>query len=91
MSTNLWDDLNWQPDDVKYLIQHQVGKLPYLIGTRIFGVPTSRCPEIFSRKGNLTSGSIPAILEQIEINKGDKVLISSTGSGIAASQMALVG
>jgi len=64
MSSDLWEDLDWNPSDVKYLVQHQVGKLPYLVGTRLFRIPTARCPEIFSRKGNLTSGSIPAILEQ---------------------------
>lgn len=80
--------IGWDEPDI--LIQHQVGMKPYLKGLRAFGVKQGKCPKIFERLGNLTSASIVAAIEMAEIKKGDKVLVSSHGSGIGMSQYAFV-
>lgn len=86
----IYTKLGWKTSEIDYLVQHQVGQLPYLAGSRVFNIPVPRCPKIFERFGNLTSASIPATLDQCDLSEGQKIITSSTGSGIAASQWAYV-
>jgi len=82
--------VGWDLADVDYFVQHQVGKLPYLIGTRLYQVARKKSPEIYPRYGNLTSASIPAALDECAMKRGDKVIVQSSGSGIVVSQYAFV-
>lgn len=86
----IYSRLGWKVSEIDLLVQHQVGQLPYLAGSRVFNIPVLKCPKIFERFGNLTSASIPATLDQCDLKEGQKIITSSTGSGISASQWAYV-
>ncbi len=86
----IYAQLGWNVAEIDMLVQHQVGQLPYLAGSRVFNIPVRKCPKIFERYGNLTSASIPATLDQCDLKEGQRIMTSSTGSGIAASQWAYV-
>lgn len=87
---SIYRKVGWDLDDVDYFVQHQVGKLPYLIATRVYQLPRKKSPVVYPRYGNLTSASIPAALDECQIKKGDKVVVQSSGSGIVVSQYAFV-
>lgn len=89
MAPEFYTKLGWESSDLKYLLQHQVGSKPYEIMAKVYNVDIAVCPPIFKELGNLTSASIPVCYEECDFTKGDKAMISSTGSGIVATQIAL--
>jgi len=90
----MYGRLHWQVSQLtKYLI-HQVGSRAFQIYSRLTGVPTSLMPKTVHVLGNLITASIPVgihyCVRNNELNAGDKVYVSSTGSGISLSQAGLV-
>jgi acyl-CoA:acyl-CoA alkyltransferase len=90
----MYGRLKWQIRELsKYLI-HQVGVRAFQIYSQLTGVPTTIMPKTIDVLGNLITASIPVgihycLLNQ-EIRAGDKIYVSSTGSGISLSQAGLI-
>jgi 3-oxoacyl-(acyl-carrier-protein) synthase III len=90
----MYGRLKWRISELsKYLI-HQVGSRTFQIYSRLTGVPTTLMPKTVDVLGNLVTASIPVgihhCVESQELRPGDKIYVSSTGSGISLSQAGLV-
>jgi acyl-CoA:acyl-CoA alkyltransferase len=90
----MYGRLKWKiPDLAKYLV-HQVGNRAFQIYSRLTGVPTSLMLRTVDVLGNLITASIPLgihyCFKNRELKTGDKIYVSSTGSGISLSQAGLV-
>jgi 3-oxoacyl-(acyl-carrier-protein) synthase III len=86
--------LRWQIHQLaKYLI-HQVGNRAFQIYSQLTGVPTRLMPKTVDVLGNLITANIPVNIYNCvrngELKAGDKIYISSTGSGISLSQAGLI-
>lgn len=85
-----WRDLNWAPQDVDYMICHQVGKKSVTALCEISNVPLEKTPLTYVYLGNTASCSIPIALDYAEATEGDKVLLMGGGSGLASFQGGIV-
>ncbi|MEQ8314263.1 MAG: ketoacyl-ACP synthase III [Gammaproteobacteria bacterium] len=85
-----YKSLSWQPSDIDYLICHQAGRKPHQRFAELAEVDISKAPVTYENLGNLTSASIPVTLDLAGSEKGDRVLILGTGSGLSVSQIGLV-
>jgi 3-oxoacyl-[acyl-carrier-protein] synthase III len=88
----MYSRLKWRIEELaKYLI-HQVGSRTFQIYNKLTGVPITLMPKTVDVLGNLVTASIPLGLYYSvrELKLGDKIYISSTGSGISLSQAGLV-
>lgn len=90
----LHNRLKWKVEELaKYLI-HQVGNRAFQIYSKLTGVPTAIMPKTVDTLGNLITASIPVNIYNCvnagELRAGDKIYISSTGSGISLSQAGVV-
>lgn len=90
----MYSRLKWRVEELaKYLI-HQVGSRTFDIYNRLTGVPITLMPKTVDVLGNLVTASIPLGIHYCarngELRVGDKIYISSTGSGISLSQAGLV-
>jgi acyl-CoA:acyl-CoA alkyltransferase len=90
----MYSRLNWRIEELaKYLI-HQVGGRTFDIYNKLTGVPTKLMPKTVDVLGNLVTAGIPLgihyCVRNRELNLGDKIYISSTGSGISLSQAGLI-
>jgi len=82
--------LEWQPQDVDFLIAHQAGQKVHARFAELAGIERVKAPSTFESLGNLTSASIPVTLELANPEVGDKILIMGSGSGLSISQIGLV-
>ena len=85
-----YESLSWKPGDVDFLICHQAGRKPHQRFAELAEVDISKAPVTYEYFGNLTSASIPVTLDLAGSEKGDRVLILGTGSGLSVSQIGLV-
>ena len=90
MISNTYHYLDWKPEDVDYLVCHQVGKKSQVDLCTISGVPLERAPTIYEKLGNITTCSIPVTLDYINPQKGDKILMMGGGSGLSSFQGGLI-
>ncbi len=90
MIDETYEALNWQPEDIDYLICHQAGRKPHERFTEIAEVDIEKAPVTYEKYGNLTSASIPVTLDLAGSEQGDRILILGTGSGLSVSQIGLV-
>ena len=86
--------LKWRVDQLaKYLI-HQVGARVFQLHSQLMGIPQSIMPKTVDLLGNLITANIPLAIDHClrrkEIQAGDKIYLSGTGSGISLSQVGLV-
>lgn len=88
--TDTYNSLKWKPKDVDFLICHQAGKKPHQRFAKLAEVDISKAPVTYENLGNLTSASVPVTLDLAGSDKGDRVLILGTGSGLSISQIGLV-
>lgn len=86
MMPQTYSDLDWQPEDVDYMICHQVGKKSVTALCDISGVPLEKTPLTYIYLGNTASCSIPIALDYANPKEGDKVLMLGGGSGLASFQ-----
>ncbi|MFK8019814.1 MAG: ketoacyl-ACP synthase III [Pseudomonadales bacterium] len=85
-----YQSLNWTPTDVDTLFSHQVGARVHKDVCRITGIEREKAPTIVDRYGNIMSATIPALFSLYPPQKGDKVLIISSGSGLTIGQSAML-
>ena len=90
MISDMYRDLQWQPDEVDYMICHQVGKKSVKDFCDISQIPVERTPLTYIYLGNTASCSIPIALEFADAKEGDKMLLMGGGSGLSNFQGGLV-
>ncbi|MEQ9022059.1 MAG: 3-oxoacyl-[acyl-carrier-protein] synthase III C-terminal domain-containing protein, partial [Pseudomonadales bacterium] len=90
----IYDDLDWSPDDVDIFIPHQVGARPFEKVLKIAGVSEDRSIATYPKLGNLASATLPVCFDLLEdqgrVEKGQKMLMVATGSGIVATFLGVV-
>lgn len=90
----MYGQLQWQIKELSKYLFHQVGKRAFQIYSQLTGVPTAIMPRTVDTLGNLITASIPLGIHLCQLNRelapGNKIYISSTGSGISLSQAGLV-
>jgi len=83
--------LDWEFEDIDFMLPHQVGRKPFLKYLQMFKINENQSIATYENFGNLASATLPMcwdILEDSEkLKRGDNVLLVSTGSGIVVSQM----
>lgn len=86
--------LGWEPDDIDYFVHHQVGKKAFSLHAAYAHIPTEIMPNTISTMGNITSATIPVNFHKLSQNEdlqsGQKIFISGTGSGLSISQAGLI-
>lgn len=86
--------LGWEAAQIQRFVHHQVGLRVFKLHSAYSGIPTDRMTNTVATHGNLISASIPLNLRKIQdkqdINSGDRVFISGSGSGLSVSQAGLV-
>lgn len=82
--------LGWEPWQVDSLICHQVGLKPHRQVCRLAQIEPEKAPITVNKYGNLASATIPTVLSLNPPQKGDKVLVLSSGSGMTIGQSALL-
>jgi 3-oxoacyl-(acyl-carrier-protein) synthase III len=90
MMPTTYDDLDWQPEDVDYMICHQVGKKSVTDLCEISRIPLEKTPLTYIYLGNTASCSIPIALDYANAKEGDKILMMGGGSGLASFQGGVV-
>ncbi|WP_045858765.1 ketoacyl-ACP synthase III [Teredinibacter purpureus] len=85
-----YDNLCWLPSDVDRLYCHQVGEKPHATLVGIANKTLDSAPITYPQFGNLTSASIPVNMYLNPPEKGDKLLIMGTGSGLSVCQAGMV-
>ncbi len=90
----IYQDLNWSPDDVDLFIPHQVGARPFEKVLEIVGVTPDRSIATYPKLGNLASATLPVCYDMLEdqgrLEKGKKMLMASSGSGIVVTYLGMV-
>ena len=82
--------LAWKPEDVDWLYCHQVGARPHRQMAELAKIDTQKAPITYRKFGNITSATIPVNFHFNPPQKGDKILILGTGSGLSISQTGMV-
>lgn len=90
MMPDTYSDLQWNPDEVDYMICHQVGKKSVTDLCDISSVPMEKTPLTYIYLGNTASCSIPIALDYARAERGSKILMMGGGSGLASFQGGLV-
>lgn len=90
----MYERLRWQIKELAKYLVHQVGSSTFRIYSQVTGVPTALMPRTVDFLGNLITASIPLNIHRCasnrELRAGDKIYVSSTGSGISLSQAGLI-
>lgn len=86
--------LGWEAAQIQRFVHHQVGLRVFKLHAAYSGIPTHRMTNTVTTHGNLISASIPLNLRKLQdkqdVNPGDRVFISGSGSGLSVSQAGLV-
>ena len=90
MISNTYHYLDWGPEDVDFMVCHQVGKKSQKDLCNIAEIPLEKAPTIYEKLGNITTCSIPVTLNSINPKKGDKILMMGGGSGLSSFQGGLI-
>lgn len=86
MISNTYHYLDWQPDDVDFLVCHQVGKRSVKSLCDIAEVPETKVPITYRKYGNTATCTIPIGLDIAKPSVGDKILMMGGGSGLSSFQ-----
>ncbi|MGI9292966.1 MAG: ketoacyl-ACP synthase III [Pseudomonadales bacterium] len=84
-----YDQLGWQPRDVKSLFLHQFGARPHKWFCELADIDVSRAPATLPKLGNIASATIPVTMSLNPPDIGDNVLVLSSGSGLSIGQTGL--
>lgn len=80
----------WEVNDIDYFVSHQVGRSVHEHYLKKLGISKEQSVEIYPDYGNLTSASMPVCLDLLgqdgKLEKGTRIMLNSTGSGIVVSQ-----
>ena len=85
-----YDQLGWQPSDVKSLFLHQFGARPHRRFCQLADIDVEKAPATLSKLGNIASATIPVTMSLNPPAIGDNVLVLSSGSGLSIGQTGLV-
>jgi 3-oxoacyl-[acyl-carrier-protein] synthase III len=85
-----WQDasaaLEWTKDDVDHVFCHQVGRQVNEAFYNTLGLDYTKEFTIYQNRGNLVSAALPTAfavgLEEKDIKKGDKIMLTGFGSGL---------
>lgn len=84
----------WKPEEVDWLITHQVSARTFQIVANCTGICPSKCVSIFEKAGNVAAASIPLALEKAVkekgVKKGDKIILLGLAAGVSVSLQALI-
>ncbi len=88
------DKLKWRSDQITRFVHHQVGKNVFKHHAQYTGIPHALMTNTVGKLGNLVTATIPVniynLIKDQQVNKGDRVFLSGSGSGLAISQAALI-
>ncbi len=90
MIRDTYHKLSWKPTDIDWLYCHQVGAKPHYQMAELAEIDTEKAPITYRKFGNITSATIPVNFHFNPPEKGDKILILGTGSGLSISQTGMV-
>lgn len=90
MIEDTYSRLEWTSHDIDKLYCHQVGARPHKQMASLANVDIEKAPITYRKYGNITSATIPVNFHLNSPQKGDKVLILGTGSGLSISQTGIV-
>ncbi len=90
MIEDTYEKLSWAPEDVDRLYCHQVGARPHRQMTSLANISRDKAPITYKKFGNITSATMPVNFHYNPPQKGEKVLILGTGSGLSISQTGMV-
>lgn len=86
--------LGWKPGDINKFVHHQVGSKVFTHHARYARISTDIMPNTLNMLGNLVTATIPVNLYKLskkqQVNNGDRVFLSGSGSGLAISQTGLI-
>lgn len=86
--------LKWRSKEIDYYVPHQVSTKAIRAHARAAGIASERIPNVVTEMGNLISATIPVALTQLasqgKLQKGLKVYLSGTGSGISIAQAGVI-
>lgn len=86
--------LGWEATQIQRFVHHQVGLRVFKLHSAYSGIPIARMTNSITTHGNLISASIPLNLKKIQdnedVNQGDRIFLSGSGSGLSVSQAGLV-
>lgn len=88
------EKLGWRIEDVTKFVHHQVGVRAFKMHANYSRIPLTRMTNTVSTMGNLVSATIPLNLYKLslnqELNGGEKLLLSGSGSGLSISQVGMI-
>jgi 3-oxoacyl-[acyl-carrier-protein] synthase-3 len=90
LGARTWQDasaaLEWTKDDVDHVFCHQVGRQVNEAFYNTLGLDHTKEFTIYQNRGNLVSAALPTAfavgLEEKDIKKGDKIMLTGFGSGL---------
>lgn len=82
--------LDWKPESIDKLFCHQTGAKPHQGMASLAHQPINKAPITYDNYGNLTSASIPVNMFLNRPQRGEKILIMGTGSGLSVCQSGLI-
>lgn len=85
-----YEQLGWQPKDVKSLYLHQLGARPHKWFCELAEIDVARAPATLPKLGNIASATIPVTMSLNPPEIGDNVLVLSSGSGVSIGQTGLI-
>ncbi|HPD88116.1 MAG TPA: beta-ketoacyl-ACP synthase III [Oscillospiraceae bacterium] len=82
------ESLSLTADDIDYYLLHQANKRILDFAREKLGQPEEKFPSNIHRYGNISSASVPILLDELleqgKIQKGAKLLMSAFGAGLTA-------
>lgn len=82
--------LGWEESTVDKIYCHQVGRKPHTILAKICGQPEAKAPITYDYYGNLTSATMPINMYLHPPERGDRVMLFGTGSGLTICQGGMI-
>ena len=84
----------WKKDEVKYYVLHQANaRIIQSIAKRL-GEPEEKFPMNLKNYGNMSSASIPVLLDELnrdgKLKRGDKLILSGFGAGLTYGATAII-
>ena len=82
------------PDDIDYFVLHQANaRIIQSIAKRL-GEPEEKFPMNLQKYGNMSSASIPVLLDELnqsgQLKRGEKLILSGFGAGLTYGATALI-
>ena len=89
-----FETLGLSPDDIDYFVLHQANKRIIESARTRLKQPQEKFPINISKYGNISSATIPILLDEMleegKIKKGDKILMSAFGAGLTTGTCIMI-